>query len=226
MGSIEFSLVKARNAQLALSKKIVTVDQIPAGVEKVAGVDVAYLGNSAIGAVAVLGYGTLEILETEVSTVPVLFPYVPTLLSFRELPAAVAAIKKLKLQPDVFLVDGHGLAHPFRCGFASHLGVVIGKPTIGVAKSKLVGEPQQIGSDFFLVHRKEVVGAVLPTHVGSRPLYISVGHKVSLRRAVEIVKQCTRSSRIPQPILQAHNIASKEKACLETKQRKSRRKLN
>ncbi|MGF3521543.1 MAG: endonuclease V [Candidatus Bathyarchaeia archaeon] len=224
MGNIEFSLVKARNAQLALSKKIVTEDQIPAGVEKVAGVDVAYLGNSAIGAVAVLDYETLKILETEVSTAPVRFPYVPTLLSFRELPAAVSAIKKLKLQPDVFLVDGHGLAHPFRCGFASHLGVVVGKPSIGVAKSKLVGEPQQIGADIFLVHRNEVVGAVLPTNVGSKSLYVSIGHKTSLRRAVEIVKRCTQNSRVPQPILQAHNVASK--ACLETQQKKGHRKLN
>lgn len=186
----------------------------------------AYVGNSAIGAVAVLDYETLEVLETEVSRVPALFPYVPTLLSFRELPATVAAIKKLKLQPDVFLVDGHGLAHPFRCGFASHLGVVVGKPTIGVAKSKLVGEPRQIGTEVFLVHRNEVVGAVLPTHVGAKSLYISIGHKTSLRRAIEIVKQCTRSSPIPQPILQAHEVASKVKAWLEAKQKKGHRKLN
>ena len=176
-----------------------------------AGVDAAYLENMAIGAVAVLDYETLEVLETETSKVAVKFPYVPTLLSFREMPAIVAAIKKLKLQPDVFLVDGHGLAHPFRCGFASHLGVVIGKPTIGVAKSRLIGELQGVANDVFLVHRNEIVGAVLPTNVGAKPLYISIGHKTSLLCAIEIVKQCTRHSRIPQPILQAHNIASKEK---------------
>ncbi len=176
-----------------------------------AGVDVAYLENMAIGAVAVLDYETLEVLETETSKVAVKFPYVPTLLSFREIPAIVAAIKKLKLQPDVFLVDGHGLAHPFRCGFASHLGVVIGKPTIGVAKSRLIGELQGVDNDVFLVHRNEIVGAVLPTNVGAKPLYISIGHKTSLLRAIEIVKQCTCHSRIPQPILQAHNTASKEK---------------
>ena len=106
----------------------------------VGGVDVSYVGDLGVGAVVVLDYETLELLETAVAACPVRMPYVPTLLSFRELPPAIAAIKQLKVQPDVFLVDAQGWAHPYRCGFASHLGLAIGKPTIGAAKSRLIGE--------------------------------------------------------------------------------------
>ncbi|MCX8150434.1 MAG: endonuclease V [Candidatus Bathyarchaeota archaeon] len=196
--------------QLALSKKIITEDQIATNIKQVAGVNVAYLRDRAVGAVAVLDYETFELLETKTAKVTVKFPYIPTLLAFRELPAAVAAIKKLKLQPDVFLVDGHGLAHPFRCGFASHLGIVLGKPTVGVAKSKLIGEPKRMGNNVFLVHQNETVGAILPTNFGTKSLYISIGHKTTLLRAIEIVKKCIHHCYLPQPILEAHYIASKK----------------
>ena len=108
------------------------------------------LAMLAIGAVAVLDYESLKLLETQVATCQVKMPYIPTLLSFREIPPAMAAIKKLKIQPDVFLVDAQGIAHPYRCGFASHLGLAIGKPTIGAAKSRLIGTPDGDGwGNFF-----------------------------------------------------------------------------
>jgi deoxyribonuclease V len=163
-----------------------------------------------IGAVTVLDYESLELLETQVATCQVKIPYIPTLLSFREIPPAIAVIKKLKIQPDVFLVDAQGLAHPYRCGFASHLGLVLGKPTIGAAKSRLIGTPKEMHGETFLVDKNEIIGAVVTTKQGAKPIYVSIGHMVSLETAIKIVKHCARS-RIPEPLLQAHKLATKER---------------
>jgi deoxyribonuclease V len=116
-----FSVKKAHHTQLLLSKLVIQEDRLPSEIRLVDGVDVAYAGNVGVAAAVVLDYHTLEPLETAVAIHPVTMPYVPTLLSFRELPPAMAAIRQLKLQPDVFLVDAQGWAHPYRCGFACHL---------------------------------------------------------------------------------------------------------
>jgi deoxyribonuclease V len=207
----KFSVPKAHKTQLRLSQKIVTEDRLPQDIKRIAGVDTAYTDEWAIGAVAVLDYESLELLERQTATCRVKFPYIPTLLSFREIPPTVACIKKLRLQPEIFLVDGQGTAHPYKCGFASHLGLVIGKPTVGVAKSRLVGEPQTVEGQEFLVQKNRVIGEVVTTKKGAKPIYVSIGHLTSLGTAVEIVKHCVRNSRIPEPILQAHKIASEEK---------------
>jgi deoxyribonuclease V len=212
-----FSISKAHGTQLRLSQKIVSEDRLPQKIDYIAGVDAAYAGELAIGAVAVLDYESLELLETQTATCEVKFPYIPTLLSFREIPPTVACIKKLKLQPDVLLADGQGIAHPYGCGFASHLGLAIGKPTIGVAKSRLIGKPAEIAGEDFLVQKGQVISAVVTTKEGAKPVYVSVGHMVSLGTAVKIVKHCTRNSRIPEPILQAHKIASEEKRKVQAK---------
>ena len=136
----KFIVSKAHKTQLSLSQKVIAEDRLPKEIKLVAGVDVAYIDDLAISAVAALDYESLELLEWQTATCPMKFPYIPTLLSFRELPPAVACIKKLRLQPDILLVDGQGAAHPYGCGFASHLGLAIGKPTVGIAKSRLVGE--------------------------------------------------------------------------------------
>jgi deoxyribonuclease V len=210
-GILRFSIAKARMAQTLLSKKIISEDKIPKRIRLVAGVDVAYVGELAFGAVAVLDYDSLELLETQTATCTVKFPYVPTLLSFREIPPSVACIRKLKLKPDVFLVDAHGMAHPRGFGFASHLGLAIGKPTIGVAKSRLIGELKEIDGRMFLVHDGVVVGFVLTPKKGAKPVYVSIGHLVSLSTAVKIVEHCTRGDRIPEPLLAAHRIASEKR---------------
>src|SRR3990170_6367558 len=207
----KFSISKAHETQLRLSQKIIAEDRLPQKIKRIAGVDVAYTGELAIGAVAVLDYETLELLERQTATSEVKFPYIPTLLSFREIPPAVACIKNLKLTPDVFLADGQGIAHPYGCGFASHLGLAIGKPTIGVAKSRLSGEPTTIADQVFLVQKGQVIGAVVTTKEGVKPVYVSVGHLISLATAVKIAKHCVRHSRIPEPLLQAHKIAAEEK---------------
>ena len=129
-----FSVKKAHKTQLCLSQKIILKDKLPPKIRIIAGVDVSYVGNIGVGAIAVLDYESLKLLETQVATCQVRMPYIPTLLSFREIPPTLAAINKLKLQPDVFLVDAQGFAHPYRCGFASHLGLAIGKPTVCAEK--------------------------------------------------------------------------------------------
>ena len=211
-----FSVSKAHRTQTCLSKKIIAEDKLPAKIRLVAGVDVAYAGELAVGAVAVLDYTSLELVESQTAVCRTKFPYIPTLLSFREIPAAVACIRKLKSHPDVFLADGQGMAHPYRCGFASHLGLAIGKPTVGVAKSRLVGEPTKRGEEVFLVCNGEIVGSVVTTVKGAKPLYVSVGHLVSLKTAVKIVKDCVRDYRIPEPLRHAHTTATEENRRLET----------
>jgi deoxyribonuclease V len=209
----KFSVEKAHVTQLRLSERIVFEDMLPEKIRLVAGVDVAYVKEISIGAVSVLDYASMRLVEAKTAYCKTCFPYIPTLFSFREVPPAVLSIKKLRTQPDVFLVDAHGFAHPYRCGFASHLGLIIGKPTVGVAKSRLFGEVEKGGRGdvLLLKHEGEVVGAVVTTKHGCRPVYVSVGHMVSLETAVKIVKHCTRHHRIPEPILKAHEVATAEK---------------
>jgi len=208
-----FSVKKAHETQLRLSKHIIFEDALPEKIRFVAGVDVAYVRGTSIGAVAVLEYDSLKPVEAQTTLCKTRFPYIPTLLSFREVPPAVISIKKLRVQSDVCLVDGHGFAHPYRCGFASHLGLVLRRPTIGVAKSKLFGEVENAKAEkdvAFLKHDNEVVGAMVKTKSGCKPVYVSVGHMVSLKTAIKIVKHCIRDNRIPEPILKAHEIATEK----------------
>ncbi len=145
--------------------------------------DVTYLEGVSDGAVSVLDLSTLSQIEAQVAHVKTRVPYIPTLLSFREIPPAYSAIKKLHIKPDVFLVDGQGFAHPYGLGFASHLGLILDKPTIGVAKSLLCGKVEQVsesGRVTSLKDKGEVIGAEVVTKQGTKPVYVSVGHKVSL----------------------------------------------
>jgi len=209
-----FSIEKAHETQLRLSEQIVLKDMLPKKIRLVAGVDVAYVEDLSIGAVAVLDYTSLELVESQTALCKTRSPYVPTLLSFREIQPTVLSIKKLRLQPDIFLVDAHGFAHPYRCGFASHLGLVIGKPTIGVAKSRLFGKVEVTRGKrdaALLKHNNEVIGAVVTTKHGCKPVYVSVGNMVSLETAVKIVRHCAHYNRIPEPILKAHELATAEK---------------
>jgi len=206
-----FSVSKAHKIQTLLSKRVVEEDRLPGEIKLVAGVDVAYIGKIAIGAASVLDYHSLEVIESQTAICEVKIPYIPTLLAFREIPASVACIRKLGSHPDVFLADGQGTAHPYGFGFASHLGIIVGKPTIGVAKSRLFGEPVDNGQDAFLIHGGKIVGSAIRTIEHSKPVYVSVGHLVSLKTAIEIVRQCICSDRIPEPLRRAHKTASERK---------------
>ncbi len=209
-----FSIEKARMIQLRLSRRIVRQDMLPRKIRFVAGVDVAYAKGHSFGAVAVLDYETLKILESRTAVCQTRVPYIPTLLSFRESSPAVQSIRKLHIQPDVFLVDAHGVAHPYGCGFASHLGIVIKKPTVGVAKNRLFGDVEESKEKrdvAFLRNEGEVIGAAVTTKRKSKPVYVSIGHMVSLETSIGIVKHCTQNSRIPEPIREADRIATTEK---------------
>jgi deoxyribonuclease V len=208
-----FSIKKAHAMQLRLSKHIIHEDTLPETISYVAGVDVAYTKDTSIGAVVVLDFDSLSPVESRAVRLKTRLPYIPTLLSFREIPPAYSAIKKLQTQPDVFLVDGQGFAHPYRLGFATHLGLAINRPTIGVAKSLLCGKVVSAGEHGWspLMDGKEIIGAEVVTKLGTKPIYVSVGHRVSLRRAIDIVKNCTRTYRIPEPIRRAHILANEKK---------------
>jgi len=208
-----FKVDAAIRLQVHLSKRVVREDHLPDPIRYVAGVDVAYTDKRSIGAVAVFDYDSMKLVERKTSIKTTRFPYIPTFLSFRELPPAVSAIRKLYTKPDVFLVDGHGLAHPRRFGFASHIGLVLDAPTVGVAKSLLCGEVKDCGSDMWkpIVHEGEIIGAAIFTSPRSKPLYISVGHKVSLETAVKIVLHFTKRYRIPEPLREAHITAETKK---------------
>jgi len=199
--------------QLRLSKHVIHEDTLPGTINYVAGVDVAYTKEVSIGAVAVLDFASLSLVECQVVHLKTRFPYIPTLLSFREIPPAYSAIKKLQTQPDVFLIDGQGLAHPYRLGFATHLALAMDAPTIGVAKSLLCGKVEPVGEHGWaaLTDRGEVIGAEVVTKPGTKPIYVSVGHRVSLERAIDVVKSCARTYRIPEPIRRAHILANEEK---------------
>jgi deoxyribonuclease V len=183
-------------------------------VRRVAGVDVGFPGGAQIAraAVAVLSFPDLQPVEQALAELPVEFPYIPGLLSFRELPAVLVALARLTEPPDLLLVDGQGLAHPRRFGIACHLGVLTGLPSIGVAKTRLVGVhepvPDRRGAWVPLRDQGEVVGAVLRSRAGVRPIYVSVGHRVSLDNAVGLVMACTTRYRLPQTTRAAHALAS------------------
>ncbi len=210
-----FSVQKAHKTQACLAQKIIKQDRLPQKIRAVGGLDVAYVEGLGVGAAAVVDYDSLELLEAKVAVCQVKMPYIPTLLSFRELPPAIAAIRKLKVCPDVFLVDAQGIAHPYRLGFASHLGLALGKPTIGAAKSRLIGEPVRSGAETFLVDKGEVIGAVVTSKQGVKPVYVSIGHMVSLESAVKIV-QHTSKQRISEPLRHAHALATEERNRLAT----------
>ncbi len=180
----------------------------------IAGVDISAprFRGRVRGTVVVLSYPDLLVAEVGAVERTVDFPYIPGLLSFRELPVILAAYEKLKLRPELVLVDGQGIAHPRRFGIASHLGVLLGVPTIGCAKSLLCGAHGPLdaarGSTAVIEHEGEVVGATLRTREGVRPVYVSIGHQVDLAAAVFWVGGCCRGYRLPEPTRLAHQAAS------------------
>lgn len=183
----------------------------------VAGIDCAFSKDkkNIIACVVVLSAKTFEVIETSYTVQAVNFPYIPGLLSFRELPACLAAIEKLKTEPDCFIVDGQGLAHPRRLGIASHLGLFIDAPTIGCAKSRLIGDfkqpPSRKGSTSPLTDKGEIIGSVVRTRSNVRPVFVSVGNKCRLKVAIRIVLDCCVKYRLPEPSRLAHQIVTKLK---------------
>ena len=200
--------------QNRLRSQVITTDQFES-ITTVAGVDAGFEQDGTVirAAVVVLQLPELTLLEQAIAYRPTTFPYVPSLLSFREMPAVMDALKQLTLEPDLIVFDGAGIAHPRRLGIASHLGVLIDKPTIGVAKSRLLGThdelPLEKGAWVSLMDKGERIGAVLRSRTGTRPLYVSAGHRISLETAINHVLQCTPKYRLPETTRLADRLASK-----------------
>ncbi|OFW59305.1 MAG: hypothetical protein A2Y75_10690 [Candidatus Solincola sediminis] len=185
----------------------------PKTIRRVAGTDISYLRELrlALAAVVIMDFPSMEVIEESRHVVEVDFPYVPGLLSFRELPALLPALEALHREPDVIFVDGQGLAHPRGMGIASHLGIITEKPTIGCAKSRLIGEAEEPGSvvgDWSpLLYEGRRIGAVLRTRQSVKPLYVSVGHLIDLETAIDMVLACSKGYRLPEPQRRAHSMA-------------------
>jgi len=198
--------------QRQLAPRVDTTPRLDLGrVSRLAGVDVSVKGNRAQAAVVVLSFPALAVMETASAEREVPFPYVPGLLSFREGPVLEEAFERLRAEPDAFLFDGQGIAHPRRLGIAAHMGLWVGRPTVGVGKTRLIGthdEPgQEKGDRAPLVDRGETIGAVLRTRAGVAPLYVSPGHRIDLDSAVALALAATTRYRLPEPIRAAHRAA-------------------
>ena len=202
---------EARQLQNRLRTQVIPIDQFGT-INTVAGVDIGLKKDTAIASVVVLSFPELQVVDSVVTVSPVRFPYIPGLLSFREIPPLLTAFDQLKTIPDLIIVDGQGIAHPRRFGLASHLGLILDKPTIGCAKSRLCGqynEPDsEQGAYTYLTDKEEVIGAVVRTRTNVRVVYVSIGHRISLDSARIWTLACCRGYRLPETTRYAHNTAS------------------
>lgn len=211
----DISPSQARSLQQRLARRIIRNDKLLSSPRWVAGVDVGFekAGSITRAAVVVLDSQSLQPVEAALARAPTRFPYVPGLLSFREIPAILVALGKLSVIPDLLLCDGQGYAHPRRLGLASHLGVLTDLPSIGVAKSRLVGEHTEPGAEkgasAVLWDHGEIIGTVLRTRHNVKPLFISVGHRISLETAVGWVLRMTPRYRLPETTRLADRLASR-----------------
>lgn len=206
---------QAINVQEVLRQRVILSDDLPKPVRIIAGADVEYDKNSdrIAGAIVLLDAATKAVLDvaTHVMTAP--FPYIPGLFSFREMPPLLAAYRKLRLQPDVIICDGQGLAHPRRFGLACHLGVELDIPTVGCGKTRLIGQYENLaterGATASLVDEttKDILGLALRTQTGINPLFVSVGHRVSLETATQLVLSMSAAVRLPETTRQADKYA-------------------
>jgi deoxyribonuclease V len=217
------SYARARELQSDLACKV-EFTRLKESPKLIAGIDCAFSkdGERIFAAVVVLRPPQFELVETVSASRKVTFPYIPGLLSFREAPVCIAAVEKLRNQPDVFIVDGQGIAHPRRLGLAAHLGLFLDKPTIGCAKSRLTGmyeEPALDRGSYSLLRdenrtqdaKSGIIGAVVRTRTNVKPLFISVGNKCRLKDAIRVVLDCTVKYRLPEPSRLAHQTVSKLK---------------
>lgn len=176
-----------------------------------AGIDASVGGDIVTAAIVVLSYPALELLDVSISRQQLAFPYIPGLLSFREAPAILAAAEALSTEPDLVIVDGHAIAHPRRFGLGAHIGLLFDKPTFGCAKSRLIGHHEAVGDrpgDLqYLFDAGEIIGAVVRTKSSANPIYVSVGHKLTLAAAVGYLFATCRGFRLPEPIRRAHGAA-------------------
>ncbi len=202
---------EARQLQNDLRHQVVPVDQFDT-IKTVAGVDIGLKNNIALASVVVLNFPDLQVVDGVVAESHVSFPYIPGFLSFREIPPLLVAFARLQTEPDLVIVDGQGIAHPRRFGLASHLGLILDKPTIGCAKSRLCGqytEPDtEKGAYTYLLDKDETIGAALRTRTNVSVVYVSIGHRISLDSARKFTIACCPRFRLPETTRYAHKAAS------------------
>lgn len=209
----EVTPAEARAIQERLRDRVERLDRLPE-IRRVAGVDVGFedQGRTVRAAVAVLAFPSLAPLEQAIARRTTRFPYIPGLLSFRELPGVLSALERLGQPPDLLLCDGQGYAHPRRFGIACHLGVLTGLPSIGVGKTRLLGrhvEPGPAKGDWApLRDGGETIGAVLRSRAGVKPIFVSIGHRISLETAIRLTLDCTTRYKLPETTRAAHRLAS------------------
>ena len=204
---------EAIRLQRTLAPQVIADQPLPLdSIRLVAGVDVSVKGERSQAAVVVLRFPALDVVETVTAERPTTFPYVPGLLSFREGAVILDALSRLTSTPDAFLFDGQGTVHPRRFGIACHIGLFLDAPTVGCAKSLLVGHhaplPAEKGAWAPLLDRGEVIGAALRTRANVKPVYVSVGHRAALDDARALVLACTTRYRLPEPTRRAHQAAA------------------
>ncbi len=218
LSKIGLTLKEARELQKKLASQVIEENRFEK-IENVCGLDVSYYKDKAIACAVVLNLEDMRVLEERVVYTEISFTYIPTLLSFRETPPILKVAKSLKSSVDLFMVDSNGRLHPFLLGAASHFGILIDKPTIGVAKTLLCGEVQPKKEEerySFIFLNGKVVGAAVTTRIGAKPVFVSVGHKISLKTAIEIVLETSRI-RIPEPIRLADRLSKLSKKELKDK---------
>ena len=210
----DLSPAEARRLQGELASRVVAGPALDLeGVRHVAGADVSTQGERAYATVVVLDFPGLSVVEVQGFEAKLEFPYVPGLLAFREIPSVAGALDKVQTPVDAVILDAQGLAHPRRMGLASHVGLFLDVPTVGCAKTRLVGtyaEPgSEKGSAADLVHRGEVIGKVVRTRERVSPVFVSVGNRIDLDGAVELVLACTKKYRLPETTRRAHEAANR-----------------
>ncbi len=214
----KFPKTRAKQVQTDLVQRLVEEDNFINPPQTVCGLDVSYYNQTAIGVAVLLDFQTLELLDQQIVYVKSEIPYIPTFLSFREYPPLSLAYNSLLEKPDLCFVDAHGRAHPRKLGAASHFGILRNTPTIGVAKSLLCGKIQSDSKPFeTLILDDEIIGARITSKPGCNPIYISVGHRISLKTAVEMTHKCLTRYRLPEPTRLAHNIATETRLKLKNR---------
>ena len=209
---------KLRKIQNRIAKKVILEDKFSKPIKTIAGFDLAFLDDDALVAGVVLDYKNLKVMEIKIIKTHLDFPYIPTFLSFREGPPIIKLYKKLKTKPDMIIINGQGIAHPLFCGIASHVGVLLDEPTIGVAQSRLCGdynEPKKLGKYSQITYKDRVIGYVYKSKKNYRPIFISPGHRISLKSSLKIVKRCIKTDKLPLPLSIAHTQANKSKNILK-----------
>lgn len=203
---------KLRRLQERIAKRVILEDKFSKPIKTIAGFDLAFINDNAIVTGVVLDYKILKVKEIKTIETEVSFPYIPTFLTFREGPPIIKVYKKLKIKPDVMMINGQGICHPLFCGIASHVGVLLDKPSVGIAQRRLVGEykiPTKVGTYSSIKYRNKKVGYTYKSKENCKPILTSPGHRVSVNSSLKITKNCIKNHKLPEPIFLAHTISNK-----------------